>query len=143
MWREQALEQVHTKIAMQPKGRTHSGKPDHSLLVEIYLWERDVEAAWRAANAGSCGEALWLELAGLREKEHPHDAIRVYRMLIGPIVERTNNQAYAQAAGLLRRVKKLMDELGEEAGFRQYLARIRIEYKRKRNFMKLLEKFGE
>jgi len=36
-----------------------------------------------------------------------------------------------------------MDELGEEAEFRQYLARIRIEYKRKRNFMKLLVKFGE
>ena len=142
-WREQALKQVHTKIAGQPRGWTRSGKPDHSLLVEIYLWEQDVEAAWQAANAGSCGEALWLQLAGLREKKHPRDAIRVYRMLIGPIVERTNNDAYAQAAGLLRKVKQLMSELGEEGEFRQYLARIRVEYKRKRNFMKLLEKFGE
>ena len=142
-WREQALKQVHTNIAGQPRGWTHSGKPDHSLLVEIYLWEQDVEAAWQTANAGSCGEALWLQLAGLREKTHPRDAIRVYRMLIGPIVERTNNDAYAQAAGLLRRVKRLMGQLGEEGEFRQYLARIRTEYKRKRNFMKLLEKFGE
>ena len=87
--------------------------------------------------------ALWLQLAGLREKIHPRDAIRVYRMFIGPIVERTNKQAYAQAAGLLRRVKQLMGELGEEVEFRRYLAQIRVEYKRKRNFMKLLEKFGE
>ena len=142
-WREQALKQVHTNIAGQPRGWTHSGKPDHSLLVEIYLWEQDVEAAWQTANAGSCGEALWLQLAGLREKPHPRDAIRVYRMLIGPIVERTNNDAYAQAAGLLRRVKRLMGQLGEEDEFRQYLARIRVEYKRKRNFMKLLVKFEE
>lgn len=142
-WREQALKQVQANIAGQPRGWTRSGKPDHSLLVEIYLWEQDVEAAWQAANTGSCGEALWLELAGLREKTHPRDAIRVYRMLIDPIVERTNNDAYAQAVGLLRRVKRLMDELGEETEFRQYLARLRIEYKRKRNFMKLLEKFGD
>jgi uncharacterized Zn finger protein len=142
-WREQALKQVHTNIAGQPRGWTRSGKPEHSLLVEIYLWEQDVEAAWQAANAGSCGEALSLQLAGLREKKHPRDAIRVYRMLIGPIVERTNNDAYAQAAGLLRKVKQLMGELGEEVEFRRYLAQIRVEYKRKRNFMKLLEKFGE
>jgi DNA-binding transcriptional MocR family regulator len=36
-----------------------------------------------------------------------------------------------------------MRQLGEEGEFRQYLARIRVEYKRKRNFMKLLEKFGD
>ena len=142
-WREQALEQVHTKIVGRPKGWTPGGKPDHSLLVEIYLWEQDIEAAWQAASAGSCGEALWLQLAGLREKTHPRDAIRVYRVLIGPIVERSNNQAYAQAAGLLRRVKQLMGKLGEDGEFRQYLAEVRIEYKRKRNFMKLLETFGE
>jgi len=42
----------------------------------------------------------------------------------------------------LRRVKGLMGKSGEEVTFRQYLAQIRIEYKRKRNFMKLLEKFS-
>ena len=64
-------------------------------------------------------------------------------MLIGSIVERTNNQAYAQAAGLMRRVKQLMGNLGEDGEFRQYLAEVRTEYKRKRNFMKLLDRFGE
>jgi uncharacterized Zn finger protein len=143
VWRERALEQVHAEIAEQPKGGTRSGKPDHSLLVEIHLWEGDTEAAWQAANAGSCGEALWLQLAGLREKTHPRDAIMVYRMLIGPIVERTNNQAYAEAAGLVRRLKRLMEKLDEDGKFRQYLTQLRTEYKRKRNFMKLLEEFGQ
>ncbi len=143
VWRERALQQVHAEIAEQPKGGTRSGKPDHSLLVEIYLWEGDIEAAWTAANAGSCGEALWLQLAGLREKTHPRDAITVYRMLIGPIVERTNNQAYAEAAGLVRRVKQLMEKSDQDGEFRHYLAQLRAEYKRKRNFMKLLEEFGQ
>jgi len=44
-------------------------------------------------------------------------------MLIGPIVERTNNQVYTQAAGLLRRVKQLMAKLDEDGEFCQYLAR--------------------
>jgi len=34
-------------------------------------------------------------------------------------------------------------QVGEEGEFRLYLDRIRVEYKRKRNFMKLLEEFGE
>ena len=42
----------------------------------------------------------------------------------------------------MRRVKGLMGKSGEEVAIRQYLAQIRIEYKRKRNFMKLLEKFS-
>jgi uncharacterized Zn finger protein len=84
---------------------------------------------------------LWIRLAGLREEAYPRDAIAVYQQLIGPIVNRTNNDAYAEAIGLLQRVKKLMDKLGEGGDFRQYLTRVRAEYRRKRNFIKLLERF--
>lgn len=110
-------------------------------MLEIFIWEKDTESAWQEAQAGGCSEGLWLQLAGLREKEHPRDAIAVYRKQIGPIVERTNNQAYAEAAGLLRKVEKLMKRLGEQAAFQQYLNTVCTEYKRKRNFMKLLDKF--
>jgi uncharacterized Zn finger protein len=85
---------------------------------------------------------LWIRLAGLREDKYPRDAIAVYQQLIGPIVNRTNNDAYAEAAGLLRRVKDLMGKLGEDKEFRRYLTEVRVEYKRKRNFMKLLERLG-
>jgi len=62
--------------------------------------------------------------------------------LISPIVERTSNEAYAEVAALLRRIKKLMNGLGKKAEFRQYLSQVRVEFKPKRNFMKLLERFG-
>ncbi|MEN8207256.1 MAG: hypothetical protein ABFS24_14800 [Pseudomonadota bacterium] len=106
------------------------------------MWEKDIESAWREAKQGGCDERLWIRLADLRGDENPRDAIAVYQQLIGPIVNRTNNDAYAEAAGLLRRVKQLMANLGESNKFRQYLAQVRVEYKRKRNFMKLLEKIG-
>lgn len=145
-WRERALTHLHTvhdadqKRANRNPWRYAQGR-GNSDLVEIFLWEKDVEAAWREAQTGGCSNGLWLRLAGLREKKHPRDAIAVYRERIGPLVEQTNNQAYAEAADLLRKIKKLMKQLGEESAFQEYLAAIRIEYKRKRNFMKLLEKF--
>ena len=85
---------------------------------------------------------MWIRLAGLREEAQPRDTIAVYQQLIGPIVNRTNNDAYAEATELLQRVKQLMGQLGEDGDFRQYLTRVRAEYRRKRNFMKLLKRFG-
>ncbi|PUB90319.1 MAG: hypothetical protein DBP01_08175, partial [gamma proteobacterium symbiont of Ctena orbiculata] len=145
-WRDRALKFLRTAIEKEAKKTTRSRwilayQRGFSDLVEIFLWEKDIEAAWREAQAGGCSDRLWLKLAGLREKEHPRDAIAVYRKQIGPIVEQTNNEAYAEAAGLLSRVEKLMGRLGERAAFQQYLNTVRTEYKRKRNFMKLLDKF--
>lgn len=146
-WRERALKHlravINKKAQSKPRDLWHYRTSlDHSSLVEIFLWEKDNETAWQEAQAGGCDESLWLKLAGLREKNHPRDAIAVYQKRIGPIVDRTDNNAYAEAAGLLRRVDKLMNKLGEKTKFKQYLASIRTEYKRKRNFMKLLEKFS-
>ncbi|MBA3565122.1 MAG: hypothetical protein H0W33_14180 [Gammaproteobacteria bacterium] len=110
--------------------------------MEIFLWEKNSEAAWQEAQRGGCTDRLWFTLASLRENDHPRDAIAVYRRLIGPIVQRTNNDAYAEAAKLLRRIERLQEKLGEQAEFREYLAQVRTEYKPKRNFIKLLEKIG-
>jgi uncharacterized Zn finger protein len=145
-WRDRALAYLRTVLnedlersKRNPWG--YASRRGYSDLVEIYLWEKDVEAAWREAQMGGCSDELWLRLAGLREKTHPRDAITVYQERIGPLVEQTNNQAYAEAAGVLRKIKKLMKQLGEQVAFQEYLDTIRMTYKRKRNFMKLLEKF--
>lgn len=143
-WRDRALAHLREVLneneqsaKRSPWGYAH--RRGHSDLVEIFLWEKDIEAAWREAKAGGCSDGL--RLAGLQEGKHPRDAIAVYRERIGPLVERTNNEAYAEAAGLLRKVQKLMQRLGEQAAFKKYLDSLRTEYKRKRNFMKLLKKF--
>ena len=146
-WRDRALQFLRTVIEKETRKATRNRwnyalQRGYSDLVEIFLWEKDIEAAWQEAQAGGCSKGLWLRLANKREKGHPKDAIAVYREHIGPIVEQTNNEAYAEAAGLLRRVEKLMKRLGEQAVFQQYLNSVRTKYKRKRNFMKLLEKFG-
>jgi uncharacterized Zn finger protein len=80
-----------------------------------------------------------LELAARREQEHPEEALAIYEKRIEPLIEQANYAAYKAAYELLVRVRDLMQRLDREAEFEEYLMLLRAEYKRKRNFMKLLE----
>ena len=144
-WREKALARLRAGPARPEAGvnaRTQRwGAPareDHSELVRIFLWEKDIEAAWREAKAGGCASDLWLELAVKREKSHPEDALPVYRDRIAPTLGRKHNEAYREAIGLLRKVRVLMVRLGRAGEFASYLESVRLAHKPKRNFMKLL-----
>lgn len=144
-WRERALAHIRESIAgrKKQKGRQkaywHWREADHSELVRIFLWEERYDEAWQEACAGGCTDDLWMKLAASREQEHPQDALSIYRERIAPLVELTNNSAYEQAVELLSKIGKLMERLGRETEFDDYLASLRVEFKRKRNFIKLLD----
>jgi uncharacterized Zn finger protein len=108
--------------------------------VEIVLWEKDGDSAWTEALAGGCSDRLWLKLARLREKEHPADAVDVYKRLVDPVIEQKNNVAYAEAFRIIGKIHELMGRLGKPAEFHSYLANLRLRHKPKRNMMKLLDK---
>src|SRR5215212_3160149 len=101
--------------------------------------EANVEEAWRQAKEGGCSDRLWLDLAARREEGHPEDALNIYQERIEPLVNQTDNKAYRKAYELLLKVHTLMCHLGREAEFEEYVELLRLEYKRKRNFMKLLD----
>jgi uncharacterized Zn finger protein len=141
-WREKALDFLREDIVRKKKessSRYLVFQVDHSELVEILLWEGNVEEAWREAKRGGCSDGLWLDLADRREDGHPEDSLAVYQERIEPLVNQTNNKAYTEAYGLLLRMRELMHRLGRQAEFDEYLQLLRLEYKRKRNFMKLLD----
>lgn len=153
-WRQRALTRLRKAYARETRhsGRAQPSSPrqafaaytnlqDHSVLVEIFMWEGDIDTAWREANAGGCRVGIWLQLARRRENQHPADAIGVYKQHIGPIVGRTNNEAYKEAVELIRRIHKLMKASDDEVEFRQYLTSLRTQFKRKRNFIKMLAAF--
>jgi len=144
-WREQALRHIRAIIAdaKRHKPQTYrywANDQDHSLLVEIFIWEKDIEAAWQEAQTGGCSNHLWMKLAKLREKKHPTDAVEVYRTQVEPIVQRTNNQAYIEAIRLIKKVGGLMKQLGQDKEFAEYISSLRIKYGAKRNFIKLLNR---
>ena len=115
-----------------------AGHADNSRLVEVFLWEKRHDEAWQEASAGGCSESLWLRIAATREVKHPGNAVPIYKEMIAPILKRANN-AYAEAVKLLQKIRELMGRLGRVTEFEDYLAALRVEYKRKRNFIKLLE----
>ena len=114
--------------------------PDHSLLVAILLWEKQEEEAWAEAQKGGCSDRLWLDLAKRREEKHPADAIEIYRRQVKPLIDAGNNPAYEQAVEFLGRVHDLMRKIGRETEFRAWLVGLKTEYRRKRNFIKYVER---
>lgn len=142
-WRQQTLEHIRAMIAKDRKRKPQASNywsrdPDHSLLVEIFIWEKDTEAAWREAQAGSCSDYLWMQLAKLREKDYPKDAIMIYQRQVEPIVEQTNNRAYREAIMLIKKIQGLMKGLEQEKEFEEYKSSLEAKYKLKRNFITLL-----
>jgi tetratricopeptide (TPR) repeat protein len=113
--------------------------PDSSRRVAIALWESDLDAAWNAAQNGQCEQRLRLSLAQALEATKGREALSLYRQIIPEMVAQTNNDAYASAVVLVRKAGKLMGELGQGSQFLSYLAELRVSFKAKRNFIKLLD----
>lgn len=114
---------------------------DHSLLVEIFLWEGDSDAALAQAQAktGGCGESLWFAIAEARETKHPEDAAAIYQARLDNIVNRKNNNAYDEGAALVAKVRDLMQRTKQEKEFAAWLDTVRVRHKAKRNFMQRLD----
>lgn len=106
------------------------------------MWEQDLDAAWAAAHEGICNRNLLIALAGKLENSRPSDAVSLYRRVVPAIVEQTNNTAYADAIKLIRKVGRLMKAFEQSRQFSDYLAELRVQFKPKRNFIKLLDAVG-
>lgn len=146
-WRDKALAQLRGVIEKEKRAEKTSknqwhwpGHADNSRLVEVFLWEKRSDEAWQEASAGGCSSGLWLRVAATREEKHPGDAVPVYQEMIAPTLKQANNAAYEQAVKLLLKIRELMGRLDQESEFEDYLAALRVEYKRKRNFIKLLDR---
>lgn len=143
LWRDKALQLIRDRC----KKEEQKSKPatsfwynrDRSELVKIFLWEDDIDTAWKEAQEGECNESLWIELALKREKNHPEDALDVYQRLVPSRIGLMNNGAYKEAAGWVRKIGILFKRLGKEKEWNTYLNALRTDYKRKRNFMTLLD----
>lgn len=72
--------------------------PGHSTLVEVLMWEDDIDAAWQVAQHGGCSRPLWLRLARARAEKHPADAMPILRREVLAAIEGEKRPAYQTAA---------------------------------------------
>ena len=92
---------------------------------------------------GPTSSSLWEKCADLRGKTHPEDAIPLYFKLLPTAVSQGGSNArYESAFRIVQSIGKLRTKQDRAADFKQELARIRLEYKAKRNFIKLLSTLG-
>jgi uncharacterized Zn finger protein len=140
-WRERALAQIRLAIAKTKRQTRPSWllfQADNSLVVEVFLYENNPEEAWREAQAGGCSDRLWLRLAGVREKEHPEDAAPIYLKQAEAGLP-TGNGSYEDSVELLMKAAAAMQRADCGAEFARHLEALRLKYKAKRNFLKLIE----
>jgi uncharacterized Zn finger protein len=136
LWQEQ-----HDRAIRLLRKHTKSRR-DSSLLVAVLLLDGEVEQAWEEATAGGCRRDQWLELARLREDDHPDDAIPLWREEVTREIAAMSNPSYANAVALIERIGRLMTAAGHDHEFTPYVAGIATEHKRKRNLMKLFAERG-
>ncbi len=143
MQRERALIKVDTVVAHEAattnRWKPKPSLPNYSLRLQIALWEEDLDAAWSVAHKGICDRSLLITLAGKLESGRPSDAISLYRRVVPLIVEQTKNAAYDEAIKLIRKVGGLMKTPAQLSEFGDYLAELHVQFKPKRNFIKLLD----
>jgi len=109
-------------------------------LVTLFLAEHDDAAAWDVFTGGPVATRLWPQMAAVRGRTHPYDAIALYRRLLPIAAESgTRNAQYAHAFEIVRAISRLRAEGGEQTEFALELDEIRSSYRAKRNFIKLLD----
>lgn len=145
-WHGKALELLRSRID-QGQRKPARGRvtrwpapgPDSSTLVEVLMFDGDVETAWAEASTAGCRRDLWLELARRREGEHPLEAIPIWQAEVERLIDAKKNQAYVEAVELISRVGRLMSAADQQADFTPYVAKLRAAHKPKRNLMKLFD----
>ena len=111
------------------------------VLIDALIDDRDLDAAWAAAK-DAASERQWLRLADASTDSHPADALAVYRTTIGSLKIHTGDDNYRRIASLLLSARACHLALGTPDEFTRYVAALRVEQKRKRNLMKILNQNG-
>ena len=124
-WREKALD--------------YAKSVDRELLARIHLHEKDVEAAWTLVQVGSFSETLILQIARARETHYPAESGAVYLRMAESMIVYVNNAQYDDAVAMLVAAAKSMAEAGRSRVFEEVMDGLRVKFKIKRNFMKLVD----
>ncbi|HIK29224.1 MAG: hypothetical protein N3E45_14830 [Oscillatoriaceae bacterium SKW80] len=111
---------------------------DHSTLVQIFLWENEIESAWQEAKNGKVSKEIWWQVAEKWGAEHPEEILQIYQSEIESAIARKTNESYAEASQMLEKMRDLMLKINRENEFNVYLNEIRKNHKNKRNFIKLI-----
>lgn len=143
-WRAQALA-VLERPARPGSWPTSEFAVEHgnSRLVEVLLWDGDVEAAWAAAELGGCNRTGWLRAARARAASHPAESIPVLRRVIDEARPKAaSRKTYSVIARDLAELRTWHQQAGTAAEFADYLRRLRADHRNRPAFQDELNLAG-
>ena len=86
---------------------------------------------------------LWDKVAAVRGMTHPEEGVMLYKKLLPHVVDAgTRGAQYGAAFEIVKAIRELRAAQSKDAMFKQELVELRLEWKAKRNFMKLLATLG-
>jgi uncharacterized Zn finger protein len=113
--------------------------PLRSALVAIHLREKNAERTWETFCGGPVDVRLWDKVAAVRGKTHHEEAVMLYKKLLPHVVDAgTRGAQYGAAFEIVKAVHELRAAHSQDAVFKKELVEVRLAWKAKRNFMKLL-----
>jgi uncharacterized Zn finger protein len=113
--------------------------PIRSAVVAIHLREKEAAKAWDAFCGGPVDMRLWNRIAAMRGKTHPEDAVMLYKRLLPyTVTVGTRGAQYGEAFEIVKAIQALRAAQKQDALFKQELGELRMAWKPKRNFIKLL-----
>ena len=138
-WREQALAEIRKRLAMVKNRSAGRSLPasawlfgDHSMLVEIFLYEKNSVEARREAELGGCSDKLLVKLEDLRADEYPEEFAGAYMGKVESLIASRN---YPRAIALLGKAAGTMRRLGRGPEFKHRLNTLLAKYKGSRAFI--------
>ncbi|WP_157557530.1 SWIM zinc finger family protein [Intrasporangium oryzae] len=108
-------------------------------LVEIFLGDGDLEAAWGAADEFGPGDA-WSRLAEASKEVRPMQAVALHLAALRPKLERADPRMYAEVAKQLVTMRAFYEAGGALDAFEALIRELRETYRRRPTFIAALDR---
>jgi hypothetical protein len=138
--RARATDHLYRSLEHAPNERSaHDGA---STIIEVALYEGEVDEAWRVAAERGCDQRLWMQLARAREREVPLDAIPIYEREVDTLIDKKNDAGYRAAVKLMTHIESLQARVDCPDAFVAYIEQVRNTHGRKTNLMRKMAAKG-
>lgn len=125
-----------------PRSRFPESFPTKNILLEIALYEKNIDAVLRWITPSPKGERIHQTLkdkAGeILKKDHPDKSIQLWASIAESLIAQTKPAAYKEAAPYLRKIKDLYTQNKKTKDWKNYLSALQTKNKRKIRLIEIL-----
>lgn len=144
LWRKKAqeyLKALHEKARKlpDPSAVNMATLQTSRELIEIYIGESKMTAAWKLAQTYGCCITHGKRLAEWRDRKHPAEAIAFYQSLVEDSMMPRSREAHLEALKFVERIQLLSKQTKQTRKFSIYRKRLEKKFRNRKHFIRLLK----